>query len=108
MVTDPYINASALTNPTRTGGNTDNILEKGETWTYTGNYTVLQSDLDNNGKLIASSGIIRNTASVVTTELPSAKTATSDVNIILTPSMSLTKVADNTGSKAGDNCIQLP
>lgn len=31
------------------GDNGDDILSDGETWTYTGNYTVLQSDIDNYG-----------------------------------------------------------
>jgi len=79
-----------LNNPVKTG-NTDNILEKGEVWTYAGSYTVLQSDLNNNGKPTNNSGKISNTASVTTTELPTAKTAVADVNIVLNPAVTLVK-----------------
>ena len=90
VVNDPYLGGN-LSNPTKSGGDNDNILEKGETWAYTGSYIVSQADLDNNGKPTANSGKIHNTASVVTTELPTAQTAVKDVDIILAPSWALSK-----------------
>ncbi|WP_165501395.1 beta strand repeat-containing protein, partial [Pedobacter psychrodurus] len=89
IVSDPLLGGN-LSNPTKTG-NTDNILEKGESWTYNGSYTVLQSDLNNNGNPTNNTGKITNSASVNTTELPTAKTATADVNIALSPVVTLVK-----------------
>ncbi|WP_029986304.1 PKD-like domain-containing protein, partial [Pedobacter jeongneungensis] len=89
VVSDPLLGGN-LSNPVKTG-NADNILEKGESWAYTGTYTVLQADLNNNGNPTNNSGKINNTASVKTTELPTAKTATADVNIVLSPSVALVK-----------------
>jgi gliding motility-associated-like protein/uncharacterized repeat protein (TIGR01451 family) len=101
VVSDPYL-GGVLLNPTKTG-DTDNVLEKGESWIYAGTYTVLQSDIDNNGKPTANSAIIRNTASVITTELTTPQTATSDVGLTYSPSMSLTKsVTETTYSHLGD------
>ncbi|MCX2493113.1 hypothetical protein OQX63_06490, partial [Pedobacter sp. PF22-3] len=91
VVNDPLLGGT-LSNPVKIG-NTDNILEKGETWTYSGSYTVAQVDLNNNGKPVNNSGKITNTASVQTTELPIAKTATADVNIILSPAITLVKTS---------------
>ncbi|MGN8056434.1 DUF7507 domain-containing protein [Pedobacter sp. 22163] len=88
-ISDPLLGGN-LSNPAKTG-NTDNILEKGETWTYNGSYTVLQSDLNNNGNPINNTGKIVNTASVNSTELPIAKTAAADVNIVLNPAVTLVK-----------------
>ncbi len=51
-------------------GNGDNFLDVGETWVYTGTYTVLQADIDNNG---GGDGDIDNTASVVRTEITSSQ-----------------------------------
>ncbi|MTK53693.1 PKD-like domain-containing protein, partial [Paludibacter sp.] len=94
VVNDPYLGGS-LSNPTKTGGDNDDILEKGETWTYTGTYTVAQADLDNNGKPL-SNGKIHNTVSVTTTELPTAQTAFSDVTANATPSWTLSKITTAT------------
>jgi len=53
-------------------GNDDDNLDEGETWVYTGSYTVLQSDLD--------AGSIENTATVSSSELAD-KTATKEVTV---------------------------
>jgi|GEM_PF-1236807 len=89
IVSDPMLSAVALSNPT--GDNGNNILEKGETWTYTGSYTVLQSDIDNDGKPTVNSKIIRNTATVTSTEIASAQSANADVNITVSPEITLVK-----------------
>ncbi|MDQ1253377.1 MAG: hypothetical protein QG646_2544 [Euryarchaeota archaeon] len=44
----------------------DGILEIGEIWTYTGNYTVTQANIDDNG---SEDGVIRNTATVYSDQL---------------------------------------
>ncbi|MEZ4636199.1 MAG: hypothetical protein R2856_14760 [Caldilineaceae bacterium] len=45
------------------------MLEVGETWAYTGSYTVTQADIDNNG---GGDGDIDNTATVSSDQLPDA------------------------------------
>ncbi len=53
-----------VTDPLLTGnftGNNDTILNAGEIWTYTGNYTVSQADINNNGN---GTGYITNNATV--------------------------------------------
>ncbi|RZK67310.1 MAG: DUF11 domain-containing protein, partial [Pedobacter sp.] len=89
IVNDPLISSSALASPN--GDNGNGILEKGETWTYTGSYTVLQSDIDNDGNPNANSHIIRNTATVTSTEITSAQSSTADVNITISPAITLVK-----------------
>lgn len=89
IVNDPLISSSALASPN--GDNGNGILEKGETWTYTGSYMVVQSDIDNNGKPNTNSHIIRNTATVTSTEITSAQSATVDVNISIYPAITLVK-----------------
>ncbi|MGB9927756.1 MAG: beta strand repeat-containing protein, partial [Methanosarcina sp.] len=49
-----------LTNPVESI-NIDGVLEVGETWTYTGTYTVTQADIESNGE---GTGFIKNTATV--------------------------------------------
>ena len=57
-VTDSLIK---LTGPIESNSN-DSILETGENWTYTGNYTVTQGDINNNGTI--GDGFIVNNATV--------------------------------------------
>ena len=61
-VSDPLV-----TNLVRVSGDTDgdNQLDTTETWIYTGTYTVLQSDIDNNG---GGDGDIDNTVTGDTTQ----------------------------------------
>ena len=80
-----------MLSPVKTGGNTDAILEKGETWTYSGSYTVIQADLNANGNPTNNTGKIINSATVVTDQIPLGQIATADVNIVLAPSISLVK-----------------
>ncbi|WP_205943052.1 DUF7507 domain-containing protein [Pedobacter frigidisoli] len=94
VLTDALL-GGALINPIKTG-NSNNILEKGEVWTYNGSYTVLQADLNNNGNPSFNSGKITNTASIQTTELPIAKVSTAEVNIFLSPSITLVKTVNGT------------
>ncbi|WP_199138929.1 DUF7507 domain-containing protein [Pedobacter sp. ASV12] len=89
VVSDPLL-GGALTSPVKTGGNQDAILEKGETWTYAGSYTVTQSDLNNNGNPTAN-GKITNTATVKTTEIPAGQSATAEATLNLNAAVSLVK-----------------
>jgi PGF-pre-PGF domain-containing protein/uncharacterized repeat protein (TIGR01451 family) len=101
-VNDSLIN---LTGPVETL-NSNDILEVGEHWHYTGNYTVTQEDLNNNG---GGDGFINNTATVDCTELD-AESDSVLVPIEQNPSCSIKKfVLDISGngpqgniSSAGD------
>ncbi|MBC8988382.1 gliding motility-associated C-terminal domain-containing protein, partial [Pedobacter sp. N36a] len=73
------------------GDNGNGILEREESWIYTGTYTVTQSDLDRNGVPTANIGKIQNTATVQTTEHPLVVSATADVAIDQNPKISLVK-----------------
>jgi uncharacterized repeat protein (TIGR01451 family) len=57
-VTDPFIN---LTGPANSIDN-DTVLDVGENWNYTGNYTVTRADITNDGTL--GDGFITNNATV--------------------------------------------
>ncbi|MFN0255901.1 DUF7507 domain-containing protein [Pedobacter ureilyticus] len=95
VVNDPFL-GGVLSNPVKTGGNADNILDKGETWTYTGTYTVTQADLDNYGKPVIGSGKIANTATLATTERPTPQTAGTDVAITANSSFTVAKTSGTT------------
>lgn len=96
VVKDPFLSASALVPSSKTDDNPDNVLNKGETWIYTGTYTVTQADLDNNGKPALNSGQITNTATVVSTELPGPKTAETTVKIVAVSSYTIAKTSTTT------------
>ena len=95
VVNDPFL-GGVLSNPVKTGGNQDNILDRGETWTYTGNYTVTQSDIDNFGKPSVNSGKISNIATLTTTEHPVPQTAGTDVNIDAISDFTVVKASSTT------------
>ncbi|WP_113653334.1 DUF7507 domain-containing protein [Pedobacter namyangjuensis] len=90
VVRDPFLSTSPLVVSSRIGNN-DNVLERGESWTYTGTYVVTQADIDNNGKPQINSGQLVNTASVTSTELPATQTSSTTVNILATSSYSVAK-----------------
>ncbi len=76
----------------------DDILEVGETWTYTGTYTAQQSDIDDNG---GGDGDIDNTATVSSNELPN-ESDSEDVPIAQNPAYTIVKtVTDVGGDGAG-------
>jgi gliding motility-associated-like protein len=88
VVTDPYLGGTL----TRTSGdNGNNILEADEIWVYGGVYTVVQADIDNNGKPASGSGKITNTATVNTAEHPELLSASADVSINSTGDVVLVK-----------------
>ncbi len=90
----PDGSAGVLTGPAESM-TTDSILEVGETWTYTINYTVTQADLDNGAALV-------NSTSVTTNQVPgpTTDTATTPVNQNpdLTTAKALTGNADEDAS----------
>ena len=93
-LSDPLLQGAngSLSAPTETGGtgtNGDGVLDVGETWTYTGSYTVQQADIDNNG---GGDGDIDNTATVQSNELPNASDS-EDVPVLQTPAVEVTKTA---------------
>ncbi len=102
-VTDPLL--GSLSAPTGDSTN-PGTLDVGETWVYTGSYTVQQSDIDNNG---GGDGDIDNTATVNCSEL-SAESDSAAVPVSGSPSYSIIKeVTDVDGggplahaSEAGD------
>jgi uncharacterized repeat protein (TIGR01451 family) len=70
-----------LTGPVQSNNNAtnsnDTILQVGENWTYTGNYTVTQADINSNGT--AGSGFINNTATVYSNQVgPKSASASVD------------------------------
>ena len=101
-VTDSLIN---LTQPIEST-TTDGLMEEGEVWTYTGNYTVTQEDIESNG---GGKGVIENNATVQAEELE-PKSHTAEVPVEATPIYIISKaVVDVAGkgptgkaSKAGD------
>ncbi|WP_316811491.1 gliding motility-associated C-terminal domain-containing protein, partial [Pedobacter heparinus] len=97
LVNDPLLGGS-LTQPT--GDNGNGILEKDESWTYRGTYTVTQNDLDLNGIPAANTGKIINTATVSSQAYPQSKSAVAEVGININPSIALLKTgAMNRGFK---------
>jgi uncharacterized repeat protein (TIGR01451 family) len=69
------------------------VLNVGETWIYTADYEVTQADINLGTDIV-------NTASVVTTELPTAETATATTTITQTPGLTIAKVANPTSIAA--------
>ncbi|MBB3121698.1 beta strand repeat-containing protein [Pseudoduganella violacea] len=95
QVSDPL-----LTNETFFGGDTDNDgrLDVGETWAYTGSYTVTQADLDGNG---GGDGDIDNTATATADSTPPAQDSVA-VPLTYNPAMSITKTADRSTANLND------
>ncbi|MBB2151401.1 DUF7507 domain-containing protein [Pedobacter gandavensis] len=102
VVKDPFLSPLPLTNPSYTVGNQDNILNTGETWTYSGTYTVLQSDIDNNGKPAFNSGRIVNTATLTSDQQKGPLTGSTSVNIDAVAAYTIVKSSTTAAiSKAG-------
>ena len=78
----------------------DSILEVGETWTYTVSYAVTQGDIDTGTDLT-------NTASVVTTVLPTAEDDTAITSITQNDAISLLKVLSSNADQDGSLDVSL-
>ncbi len=83
-VTDNLITLSGPTGDT----GSDSVLGVGETWTYTGSYTVTQIDIDNNG---GGDGDIDNTASITSDQISTPRTSSEEVLLTQSPALVLTK-----------------
>jgi uncharacterized repeat protein (TIGR01451 family) len=87
--TDPSL--GTLSAPTESG-DTNGILEVGETWTYSALYGVEQSDIDNRGSVDGTADDnIRNEIAVTTDEL-AGDSASADMPIDYRPQMMLEKI----------------
>ena len=84
-VNDSLIN---LTGPTESLDD-DGILDAGENWTYTGNYTITQTDINSNG---TGTGFINNTATVSCDQLD-PKSASAQVPLEWRPDFTIFKSA---------------
>ncbi|WP_446346317.1 beta strand repeat-containing protein [Coleofasciculus sp. F4-SAH-05] len=69
-----------------TNGNGDNILDVGETWTYTASYTATQADIDNGADLV--------NVATADTDQTDPKTDNETVDVIQRPNLSIIKDAD--------------
>ncbi|MEZ4830969.1 MAG: hypothetical protein R2873_03020 [Caldilineaceae bacterium] len=101
-VTDNFI--SNLSVPTESI-TTDNILQVGETWTYTGSYQVTREDIDSNGN---GDGLIENVASVVSTQIQQPQTDDASIEIDQAPDYTVTKTANVTEVDAAATSSTTP
>ncbi|MGB9929106.1 MAG: DUF7507 domain-containing protein [Methanosarcina sp.] len=79
----------------------DNVFEAGEIWTYTGNYTVTQQDIDSNGN---GDGIIDNTATVKSDQLDPESDSV-QVPIEGKPGYIIEKTVTNVAGKGPDGAV---
>ncbi len=89
----PDASAGPLTGPTETGGsgtNGDNILDIGETWTYTTSFAADQAHIDAGTNLT-------NTISVTTDEITTPEVDTAITTVTQTPELTTTKGSDASG-----------
>jgi uncharacterized repeat protein (TIGR01451 family) len=95
----------SLTTLTLASGDTDNDgkLDLGETWTYSGSYTVQQSDIDNGG-VVNPALTLTNTASADTAQT-APETASASVSVVQTPDLTITKTADVASVAAAGDVI---
>jgi PGF-pre-PGF domain-containing protein/uncharacterized repeat protein (TIGR01451 family) len=73
----------------------DYVLEVGETWTFNGNYTVTQADLNSNGE---GDGFINNTAAINSDEL-GMKNVSAEVPVEQKPAYSINKTVINVANR---------
>ena len=96
------VNVNAFTGDT----NGNNQLDTNETWTFTGSYALLQSDLDSKG--VNGDGKLTDTASATTVQL-GPKTATADVTLTYAPALTIAKtvvsVTNGDGSVDSDGQV---
>ena len=83
--------------------NEDEVLDVGETWTYSGSYIVQQADIDDNG---GGDGDIDNTATVSSNELPD-KSVTASVQLRQNPLLSTAKVFTHNSDEDDSGDITL-
>ena len=93
VVTDPLL-GGVLAGPDSGDTDTDGRLDVGETWVYTGSYTVTQADLDGEGNAGADHDI-DNTATASADDTPPDDDS-EEVDLSITPALAIVKVADKT------------
>ena len=94
-LTDPMLTLAYVSGDALAVG----MLDPGETWTYTGSYVLLQTDIDSNG---GGDGYIDNTATVATNELPDQPTAASVPLPAVIASVTGTVFVDSNGNSIVD------
>ena len=101
-LTKIYVNDSLINLTGPTGDNPlIGILNVGETWTYTGNYTVTQADINNT---VDGFGFINNTATVNSTQLPPINESQS-VPIVLPRSYNIEKIVTDIANQGPNGNI---
>ena len=96
VMSDPLLsgaNGTLVTTPVESLS-TDSILAVGETFTYTGTYTVQQSDLDDNG---GGDGDIDNVASVVSAEITTPQSSSTETPVSQLPTYAIVKTVTDVG-----------
>ncbi|WP_172448528.1 DUF7507 domain-containing protein [Caulobacter mirabilis] len=83
----PDGSAGVLSGPSGDGG-APGVLDVGETWTYTTTFAVNQARIDASAPLV-------NTVSAVTTQTPTARTATATTTVSSDPGVAITKSVDH-------------
>ena len=73
--------------------NTNNVLDVGETWTYSASYTVTQANIDAGTSLV-------NSVSVTTAQIPTPVTSSATTTVTRTPAMTVNKTTPTTSISA--------
>ncbi|MCP4168446.1 MAG: DUF11 domain-containing protein, partial [Chloroflexi bacterium] len=96
VMSDPLLSGAngALVSVPVESLSTDGILAVGETFTYTGTYTVQQSDIDDNG---GGDGDVDNVASVVSAEITTPQTSETDTPVTQNPLYTIVKTVTDVG-----------
>ena len=104
VMSDPLLsgaNGTLVSTPTESVS-TDSILAVGETFTYTGTYTVQQSDIDDNG---GGDGDIDNVASVVSAEITTPQSSTTETPVTQLPGYTILKTVTDVGGDGASGAI---
>jgi uncharacterized repeat protein (TIGR01451 family) len=114
-VQDPLLNApgGSLGNPVQTGpgDNANALLDAGETWTWTGTYTVQQSDLDSlatNEPDDVAPDMIDNTATLYLGDDIVIDTGSAQVPVVYECDLAAVKTVVDVGGKGPDGAIDGP
>src|SRR5206468_1601007 len=93
-VTDPFADSGSIVRGNDVVGNNDNVLEVGETWSYTAAHTVTQAEIDAGGNYDSNSDgkndSLRNVATAHSNQTPD-DTDDAVAPVTLNPSIDMTK-----------------
>ncbi|MCP4783349.1 MAG: hypothetical protein GY878_07345, partial [Fuerstiella sp.] len=104
VMSDPLLsgaNGTLVTTPVESLS-TDGVLAVGETFTYSGTYTVQQSDIDDNG---GGDGDIDNVASVVSAEITTPQTSNTETPVSQLPAYSIVKIVTDVGGEGANGVV---